>query len=72
MARMPYTKLLTNTTCSSRTVEYWSSIIFELPRCARSVLPRRPANIPQNGPRTRKIRCLLNGKQEQINVTGFY
>ena len=42
MTRMPYNKLLTNLASSSR--------------CARSVLPRPRANIPQYGPRARLVR----------------
>jgi len=54
MARVPYNKLLTNLASLSRTVEYWPSVVFV--RCARSVLPRPRANIPQCGTRARLVR----------------
>ena len=37
---VPYNKLLTNLASSSRTGEYWPSVVLYGPRCARSVLPR--------------------------------
>ena len=43
---VPYNKLLTNLASSSRTGEYWPSVVLYGPRCARSVLPRPRANIP--------------------------
>ena len=53
---MPYNKLLTNLASSSRTGEYWPSVVLYGPRCARSVLPRPRANIPRYGPRARLVR----------------
>ena len=53
---VPYNKLLTNLASSSRTREYWPSVVLYGPRCARSVLPRPPANIPRYGPRARLVR----------------
>ena len=53
---VPYNKLLTNLASSSRTGEYWPSIVLYGPRCARSVLPRPRANIPRYGPRARLVR----------------
>ena len=48
-------KLLTNLASSSRTGDYWPSVVLYGPRCARSVLPRPRANIPQYGPRARFV-----------------
>ncbi len=56
MTRVPYNKLLTNLASSSRTGEYWPSVVLYLPRCARSVLSRPRANIPRYGPRARLVR----------------
>ena len=53
---MSYHKLLTNLASSSRTGEYWPSVVLYGPRCARSVLPRPRANIPRYGPRARLVR----------------
>ena len=53
---VPYNKLLTNLASSSRTGEYWPSVVLYRPRCARSVLPRLRANIPRYGPRARLVR----------------
>ena len=53
---VPYNKLLTNLASSSRTGEYWPSVVLYGPRCARSVLPRPRANIPRYGPRARLVR----------------
>ena len=47
MTRVPYNKLLTNLASSSRTGEYWPSVVLEVSR------PR--ANIPQYGPRARLV-----------------
>ena len=52
---VPYNKLLTNLASSSRTGEYWPSVVLYGPRCARSVLPRPRANIPRYGPRARLV-----------------
>ena len=49
-------KLLTNLASSSRTGEYWPSVVLYGPRCARSVLLRPRANIPRYGPRARLVR----------------
>ena len=46
ITRVPYNKLLTNLACSSRTGEYWPSVVFARPR----------ANIPQYDPRARLVR----------------
>ena len=46
LKQVPYNKLLTNLACSSRTGEYWSSVI----------LPRPQANIHQYGLRPRLVR----------------
>ena len=53
---VPYNKLLTNLASSSRTREYWPSVVLYVPRCARSVLPRPRANIPRYGPSARLVR----------------
>ena len=53
---VPYNKLLTNLASSSRTGEYWPSVVLYGPRCARSVLPRPRAYIPRYGPRARLVR----------------
>ena len=45
---VPYNKLLTNLACSSRTGEYWPSVVF--------VLSRLRSNIPQYSPRARLVR----------------
>ena len=58
---MPYNKLLTNLASSSRTGEYWPSVVLYGPRCARSVLPRPRANIPRYGPRARLVRGYYSG-----------
>ena len=50
MTRVPYDKLLTNLASSSRTGEYWLSVVLYGPRRARSVLSQPRANIPQYGP----------------------
>ena len=50
MVRVPYNKLLTNRTSSSRTGEYWPSVVFV------RTSPRPRANIPQYGPRARLVR----------------
>ena len=36
--------------------QYWPSVVFVRTRCARSLLSRRRANIPQYGPRARLVR----------------
>ena len=56
MTRVPYNKILTNLASSSRTVEYWPSVVLYGPRCARPVLSRPRANIPRYGPRARLVR----------------
>ena len=56
ITRVPYNKLLTNLASSSRTGEYWPSVVLYGPRCARSVLSRPRANIPRYGPRARLVR----------------
>ena len=50
------TELLTNLASSSRTGQYWPSVVLYGPRCARSVLSRSRANIPRYGPRARLVR----------------
>ena len=56
LKRVPHDKLLTNLVCSSHTGQYWPLGSLHRPRCARSVLPRPRANIPQYGPRARLVR----------------
>ena len=56
MTPVPYNKLLTNLASSSRTGEYWPSVVLYGPRCARPVLSRSRANIPRYGPRARLVR----------------
>ena len=58
MTPVPYNKLLTNLASSSHTGEYLPLVVLYRPRCARSVLPRPRANIPQYGPRARLVRGL--------------
>ena len=56
--RVPYNKLLTNLAFSSRTGEYWPSVVFVRTAArsvARSALSRPRANIPQYGPRARLV-----------------
>ena len=48
--RVPYNKLLTNLAFTSRTGEYWLTVV-----CARSALSRPRANIPLNDPRARLV-----------------
>ena len=48
MARVPYNKILTNLASSSRSGEYWPSVVF--------ILLRPRANIPQYGPCARLVR----------------
>ena len=55
MTRVPYNKL-TNLASSSRTGEYWLSVVLYGPRRARSVLSQPRANIPWYGPRARLVR----------------
>ena len=57
-ALVTYNKLLTNLASSSRAGKYWPSVrrFMYGPRCARSVLPRPRASIPQYGPRARLVR----------------
>ena len=56
MPPVPYNKILTNLASSSRTGEYWPSVVLYGPRCALSVLPRPRANNPQYAPRARLVR----------------
>ena len=56
MTQVPYNKLLTNLASSSRTGEYWPSVVLFGPRCTRPILSRPRANIPRYGPRARLIR----------------
>jgi len=56
MVRVPYNKLRTNLASSSRTGNIGPRSFLYWPRCARSVLPRSRANIPQYGPRARLVR----------------
>ena len=56
MTRVPYNKLLTNLASSSRTGEYWPSVVLYGPRCARSVLSGPRAIFPRYGPRARLVR----------------
>ena len=64
---MPYNKKLTNLTCSG---SYWR--ILALGRCcARSVLPRTRANIPQYSPCARLVRGYLFFCKQQIYACWF-
>ena len=58
LKRVLYNNLLTNLACSSHTGEYCPQLFFYGPHCARSVLPRTRANIPQYGPLARLVRSL--------------
>ena len=49
MTLVPYNKPLANLASSSRTEEYWPSVVLY-------VLPRPRASIPQYGPRARLVR----------------
>ena len=53
---MPYNKLLTNRVCSGRAGDIGPRSFSYGPRCARSVLSRPRANIPQYGTRARLVR----------------
>ena len=74
MSRVPYNKLLTSLACSSRTGEYWLSVVFVRPRDAWSVLSRPRANIPQYGPGARlvkgyySLRGLLHPNVVYVNI----
>ena len=69
---VPYNKLLTNLASSSRTGEYWPSVVLYGPRCARSVLPRPRANIPRYGPRARLVRGYYSTPLRWIIVKYFF
>ena len=56
MAQVPYNKLLTNLASSRRLGNIGPRSFLYGPRCARSVLSRPRANIPQYGPRARLVR----------------
>ena len=66
MTRVPYNKLLTNLASSSRTGEYWPSVVLYGPR----------ANIPRYGPRARLVRGYylptVNGEISISKVKIFY